>query len=280
MHTYTTYFVQEALMRFRALSLFVCIGFAAPAYSQTATQNATGRPADAYSYFKRALTEVHVGREDAKIRRHGTFVPLTSCNEASEYIGYDGKRSSIVEKIANLAYDVLYMQAVLQVAGYPTSIWSPDLDKYERENLAGIRQFQWGVVVMEKGTPAKQKLAKKLNDYKKSSKGQYKDVIPEAEGCGGGEVSVEIRTSPSAQRVQYINLIKYNLCVFQGLDPRGDSCDLWADYGAPRGDGVLMAGNYKVRAIWSDGTAVYRDLKVDDLAENKNGNMAFIVTKR
>jgi hypothetical protein len=41
-----------------------------------------------------------------------------------------------------------------------------------------------------------------------------------------------------------------------------------------------MSGNYKVRAIWSDGTAAYRDLKVDDLSENKNGNLAFVVTKQ
>ncbi len=267
-------------MRLPALSFFVCIGFAAPAYSQTATQYATGKPADTYSYLKRALQEVHAGREDAEVRNDPLekVVPLTACNEASEYIGYEGKRSSIVEKIANLAFDVLYMQAAMQVAGYPASIWSSDLDQYERDNLAGIRQFQWGVV--DKAPPAKRKLAKKLNDYKKSSKGRYKDVIPEAEGCGAGEVSVEIRTSPSAQRVQYINSIKYNLCVFQGLDPRGDSCNLWADYGAPRGNGVLMSGNYKVRAIWSDGTAAYRDLKVDDLSENKNGNLAFVVTKQ
>src|SRR6266498_4560880 len=134
-------------MRVSALSFFVCIGFAAPAYSQTATQYATSKPADTYSYFKRALQKVHAGREDARIRSDPLekFVPLTSCNDASEFIGYDGKRSSSAEKLANLAYDVLYMQAVLRVAGHPTSSWRSDLDQYERDNSAGINQFRWGI---------------------------------------------------------------------------------------------------------------------------------------
>ena len=81
-------------------------------------------------------------------------------------------------------------------------------------------------------------------------------------------MEVVINTSPSAQRVQYINLIKYDLCGLQGLDPKGPRCDRWVDYSASSGLGAMMSGQYKVRVTWLDGTAEFRDLNVDDLPKD------------
>ncbi len=265
-------------MRIPVLASFIVFTVATTANSETSTQFAASKPAETYAYFKRSLAKLKAGIEDARIRKEDSFVPLTSCSDSTDYIGYDGDENSILRKTANLAYDVLYLQAALQVAGYPPNLWRPDLTEYERSNLASIDQYDQGI--SEVGTPAKQRLAKKLNDYKKSSKERYKKVIPGPEGCGAGEVQVRIRTSPSAQRVEYINLLKYNLCTFQRLDPDGASCDLWVDYSAHASDGALMSGRYKIRATWSDGTTVFRDLDVDNLVQDRNGRYSFAITRR
>ncbi|MEA2894462.1 MAG: hypothetical protein QOJ84_77 [Bradyrhizobium sp.] len=265
-------------MRVPILASFIVFALVTAAHGQTSRQLVTNKPAETYSYFKRALGNLNAGSAAANIRKEDNFVPLTSCNDSTDYVGYDRDENSILQKTANLAYDVLYMQAVLRVAGYPQNLWMPDLVEYERSNLAAIDQYDDGAGT--EGTPAKKRLAKKLNDYKKNSNGRYKDVIPQGEGCGAGEVRVTIRTTPSAQRVEYINVVKYNLCGIQGLDPKGPNCNLWLDYSADASDGAQMSGKYKIRATWSDGTTAFRDLDVDNLVEDRNGGYSFSISKR
>jgi hypothetical protein len=201
-------------MRVPLFATFILLAVVSAAKGETSSQLAATKPAEAYSYFKRALARVRAGSEEAKLSKEDTFVPLTSCNDATDFIGYDGKQNSILEKTAQLAYDVLYLEAALKVAGYPESVWRPQLTEYERSNLAAIREFK--MIITDKGSPAKQRLARKLNDYKKKSGGHYKDIIPQAEGCGAGEVDVKIRTIPSALRIEYINVIKYDLAALKG----------------------------------------------------------------
>lgn len=83
--------------------------------------------------------------------------------------------------------------------------------------------------------------------------------------CGGEfAVQIKILTAPIAQRVQYMNQLFYKLCEFQNLDPTKSDCDHWTDYG---GHTALLAGRYKIRAAWADGTIVYRDLNVEDISD-------------
>jgi hypothetical protein len=115
--------VRERLMRLAVLTSIIVFALATSANGQTSSQFATAKPAETYSYFKRVLGNLGAGRYETDIRKDDGFMTLTSCANASEYIGYDGDENSVVEKTANLAYDVLYLQAALRFAAYPRDIW-------------------------------------------------------------------------------------------------------------------------------------------------------------
>jgi hypothetical protein len=250
-------------MRIVALASFIGLVFATSANAQTASQIATTKPAETYSYFKRALQRAGAGLKEANLEKDLDSVTLTSCGDATYYIGDDGNPNSVLIKLANLAFDVLYLQAILPVAGYPKSVWEFELAEYERTNLAQIDRYDTGFSAErnEKGSPAKQRLAKKLNEYRKASNRRYKEIFAGQPGCGGGEVNVQIITTPPARRVEFINLVNYGLCSFYGHDPKGD-CDFWRDY-TPN---YMVSGKYIIRVTWSkEKHPEYRNLDVDGL---------------
>ena len=261
-------------MRVAVVISIVVLALSTPALGQTSSRIAAEKPADTYSYSKRTLARLKAGADAVAKRatQSDKSLSLTDCWGVGDYIGFDGQ-DSITQKIADLAYDVLFMQAALEVAGYPKVLWERDLAEYERANLANISEY--GLLTTK---PVRERLAEKLNDYKKASKSNYKNVVPDHEGCGGGEVPIIIRTIPRAQRVQDINLVRYELCSFQGLDPTGPLCDRWVDYS----EGAGMSGKYKVIVTWSDGHSALRDLNVDDLFRGRNWDdpTPFVIRKQ
>jgi hypothetical protein len=261
-------------MRVAVVISIVVLALSTSAHGQTSSRIAAEKPADTYSYFKRTLARLKAGTDAVAKRatQSDKSLSLRDCWGVWDYIGYDDQ-NSITQKAADLAYDVLFMQAALETAGYPNVLWESDLAEYERTNLANISEYEF-----LSGKPARERLAKKLNDYKKALNKNYKNVTPDGE-CGGGEVPIVIRTIPRAQRVQYINLIKYELCSFQGLEPTGPLCDRWVDYSDK---GAEMAGKYKVFVTWSDGSSALRDLNVDDLFRGRNGDdpTPFVIRKQ
>lgn len=260
-------------MHFVFLASLIFLGLASSAEAEKSSKLATAKPVDTLAFYKGALRAAGV-QDEADARKIDNFVPLTSCSTSYDYMGEEKDEDILSKNIPDLAYDLVYMEAVLRVAGYPKHLWQADLVKFQQSKLASLENYDPS---QGEKDPIKVDLAKKLNDYKKTHGGKYKKIIPGQEGCGAGEIDVRIQTIPSAQRVQYINMIKYDLCVFQKIDPKGADCDHWFDYG---GKGALMAGRYKVRATWSDGTTVFRDLDADSLPEDKNGLHPFRIQKQ
>lgn len=222
------------------------------------------------SIFLREQEEIDKNNQGPKLRG---VVALSSCATSANYIGFD-RSNKIIANLAELAYDVLYMKVELKRAGYPTRVWMRDLVRFERDALIGINGHPYGV-----DFSAKKVLAKKLNNYRRKLNKAFSRIVPGVYECGSGEVQVVINVSPFARRVRYINLIKYKLCAFQGIDPLGGRCDLWTDYSSVPKEGVLMSGKYKVRALWSDGTVALRDLNVDDLIQGRDGVYYFAINK-
>jgi hypothetical protein len=253
-------------MRVAVVIWFVVLALSTSAEGQTSSQIAAGKPAETYLYFKLALARLRAGADAVAERatQPNGSLSLADCWGNGDYIGYD-HQDSITENAATLAYDVLFMQAALEAAGYPKALWERDLSEYEQAYLENISNYDG-----RDPNQLKTRLAAKLNDYKKTSNGNYKSVAPDHEGCGGGEVPIIIRTIPRAQRVQYINLIKYELCLFQNLEPTGPLCDRWVDYDIAAKEGALMSGKYKIYVTWSDGSNTPRDLNVDDLFRGRN----------
>jgi hypothetical protein len=258
-------------MRIAVLVSFTALALSTSAHAQTSSQIAARKPAETYSYLKRTLERLGVGADAVAERGHQSdgSISLSDCVDVSWYIGdpADGHGDSILQKTANLAYDLVYMQSALQAAGYPKSLWERDLSEYERINLEHIDSYR---LLSTEVNPRRQRIVDKLTTYRNSVDRKPKTMSPSHEGCGGGEVEVIIRTAPRARRVQYINLVKYDLCGFQGLDPNGSLCDHWTDYGLESGQGAQMAGKYKLRITWSDGSTDLRNLNVDDLPPGRD----------
>lgn len=260
-------------MRFVFLTTLIFLGLASSAQAEKSSKLATAKSADTLAFYKDALRAAGV-QEEADARKIDNFVPLTSCSTSYDYMGEEKDQDIVSKNLADLAFDLAYMEAVLRVAGYPKYLWEADLAKFQQSKLASLQDYDPS---QGERDSIKVDLAKKLNSYKKTHRGKYKKVIPGQEGCGAGEIDVRIQTVPPAQRVQYINMIKYDLCTFQKIDPMGADCDHWFDYGDK---GAMMAGRYKVRATWSDGTTVFRNLDADSLPEDKNGLHPFRIQKR
>jgi hypothetical protein len=259
-------------------AIAIAIGlFASLTWAQNSDRITAANPAATYLYLKQAMINAG-GPSEIGVRKNDSFTTLTSCDDASTLIGYDGNQRSVMRRAAELAYDVLYMQGEIKQAGYPWSLWEPEIQAYEQTHLRNIRTFEvmWFSAA---GSRDKQAIAAKLNKYRQQHPTErLQRIMAGAEGCGAGEVDVRLVTAPKAQRVQYINSIKYDLCASQGLNPRGTDCNHWVDYTAGNG-GALMSGRYSVRVIWSDGTTDYRDLNVDDLPGDKNGVYSFAIRK-
>src|SRR6266566_3325199 len=191
-------------MRIAVVICFIALALSTSANGQTSSQIAAQKPAETYSYFKSMLERLGVGADAVAERGHQSdgSVTLSDCVGVSWYIGRDGDENSILSKTANLAYDVLFMRTALQVAGYPKSLWEVELLAYESTNLMKIDRYAYDLSPeFGEHNPLRNGLAKKLNEYNKSSNGRYRKVTPVHEGCGGGEVEVIIRTSPRAPRV-------------------------------------------------------------------------------
>lgn len=264
-------------MRASVVISFVVLALSTSAQGQTSSQIAAQKSAETYSYFKGALARLRAGADAVAKRatQPDGSLSLTDCWGGGDYLGYDDQ-DLIITNAANLAYNVLFIQATLEAAGYPKAVWERDLSEYEQTYLANISNYD--------GRDPNQlttRLATKLNDYNSKSNRNYRNVVPEHEGCGGGEVPIIIRTIPKAQRVQYINLIKYELCRFQKLEPTGPLCDRWVDYDIATKEGALMSGRYKIYVTWLDGSTTPRDLNVDDLFKGRNWDdpMPFTIRK-
>lgn len=250
---------------------------ATPSWAQNSDSIAAANPTATYQFLKQAMIKAG-GPPGMDLKTSFSVATITDCDDATVLIGYDGSETSIIRRAAELAYDVLYMQAQIKHAGYPSSLWQPEIEAYEQQHLRNIRTFRLQHLA-ETASADKQALAAKLNNYRKQHPElRLRRIMAGAGGCGDGEVGVRLVTTPQAQRVEYINAIKYNLCASQGLDPKAAACTHWVDY--PGGsDGANMSGRYVVRVTWSDGTTTYRNLPVDSLIEDKNGGYTFAIRK-
>src|SRR5215471_11059682 len=102
-------------MRIAVLISFVALALSTSANGQTSSQIAARNPAETYSYFKDMLERLRLGPE--AVAEGGPNVYLFDCVDVWWYIGSDGheRGNSTLEKTADLAFEVLYMQAALQV---------------------------------------------------------------------------------------------------------------------------------------------------------------------
>jgi hypothetical protein len=258
------------MLRLIVLLLFSLIGI---------NSNAAAEDSKAYSLIKSYLAPRVTGSgylpgSDEKV------LYLYTCSGPESIIGEGETGNRSLDDFTLLAYDVLDTSKALDRAGYPRSVWKPTLDRYEASQIGRIANGKRISDDFDENSHFLKNLAKLLNDYRtKMHKSSLREPYTGTPGCGAGEAPVYIKVKPKATRIQYINMLYFNLCQYKGWTPlEASSCHYWKDYNVGASSG--MSGNYKILVTWPDGTTASRDLEVESLTRSKNDDSrTFYVNK-
>lgn len=199
---------------------------------------------------------------------------LDSCTDGRSYL--DKTASPLVRNYADVAYEVVEYDLALTSLGYPRSIWSPATSDYERSevtlaNRAGPDAFSESAWHTWQG-----RLSEVLAAYRADHPAIYGIVL--SGGCGAGEVSVTIITSPPATQVFLIPSFFYELCRAEHIAADNvDTCDHWREVVGPVTE---ISGMYHYFANWPGGITRRGILNVKDIERNRTTYMYSITLEK
>jgi hypothetical protein len=204
----------------------------------TSAGKASGQT-ETYPTFKRAFQAMFdKGEITVHVVREGGAVDLMDCSYGALYLGAGVSDRAVA--LANLAYEVVRLKALMARLGYPENVWRPYLLELERrpEGLS------------PGGGEHLEPLSTALNRYRQSAP-ELPRVRIEG-GCGEGEVGIRIATQPRGGRVHLIPIFFYRLCEVQKIDPDDvRRCDHWRE--PVEGALLDVAGDYFYQASWPGG---------------------------
>ncbi|MEO6104618.1 MAG: hypothetical protein ABIP44_13410 [Pseudoxanthomonas sp.] len=188
---------------------------------------------------------------------------LECTSRGSDYLDADleSTGNGAMSGMANIAYEVMRLQAILGAAGYPTETWQPLVSKYESDALEALAEAKptppvsdeaWSEYVPGLEDALHESLKESLNAYRATHAPSLPEISIEA-GCGAGDIGIHVATSPANGRSRFIPVFYYRLCRARGVDPDSENaCDYWKE----PADGVLfdVAGDYQYRVDWPDGS--------------------------
>ncbi|MDB5431657.1 MAG: hypothetical protein JWP35_2773 [Caulobacter sp.] len=201
---------------------------------------------------------------------------LYLCNNGAGYMGYGEGADELSLRATyqvDLAYEVVTWSQELKARGYPPAVWGPLLARYEAERLAEAPKESdvWSDTDPDFGSyqgAARDRFMTKLKTalraYRRAHPGlRLANIIIEG-GCGAGENSISVTTSPRGGTVSFIPLFFYKLCSARGINPDDpNKCDRWRE--APGGSVTEVAGDYAYVARWPDGAIKRGTLRFGDL---------------
>ena len=205
-----------------------------------------------YATAKRAASAVlrpRLASEDFGAPR--SFYDLVQCEPPDFAAPAETTRATIY---ADLAGGVLYWEHDLPKAGYPRRVWQPWVSQYEQAIVGLARRVpaQKFFAAWEKSPESKLDGLRHLLLAYRVDHPRLPEVLSRPEGCGGGEVSVNLVTEPAATQVSIIPAFFYELCRVQRIDPNDTArCAHWREVSGPI---VQVSGDYHYVAKWHDGT--------------------------
>jgi hypothetical protein len=254
-----------------ALAVLLATG---QAWGQISSRLEKEEPLSQYALFKntfeRMLTQnvIHLDflKEEEK-------VDLVDCTSGADYFAPGkGKASARTLRLADIAYEIVHLKALLSHLGYPSKVWQPLLGQYEQGQIRGAlqrsRSSDEEISVDEVHEEKfKKNLGDTLNRYRAASAPRLPPVVAEG-GCGAGEVGVRIATVPGNGRALFIPVFFYELCKSQRIDPDDPAhCDRWRE----PAEGMLfwVAGDYFYRATWPGGAQRHGRLSFTHLEDGQ-----------
>ncbi|MCA1621497.1 MAG: hypothetical protein LC795_19935 [Acidobacteria bacterium] len=181
---------------------------------------------------------------------------IINCISGREYLGVSDKDP--IGRLADLAYHVVYIENVLEFAGYPKSVWRAPLLELEKQELAfrlGRMRYKYSVAEYdleeERIYVARKKILRAVIKHRAGGATRLPKIV-EQDGCGAGEFVIKIRTVPAGGRVNIIPVFFYELCKAQRLNPDDSAqCDRWRE--PVEGVVTEVVGDYFYRVSWPDG---------------------------
>jgi hypothetical protein len=171
----------------------------------------------------------------------------------------------------------------LRLLGVPAALWQPRLDAMESLAVTHIRSVRNAPAsaarqadeTWRRYSSQEELLGEALDRFSRSS--QVRGTIVIQEGCGAGEIEVELTTSPRGAAVSYIPLFRYKLCEVRGIQPTSiQACDGWV---SAVGQTERMSGKYMFVARWPDGRMREGILDVSSAPEDGNGRKRLIISR-
>ena len=93
-------------------------------------------------------------------------------------------------------------------------------------------------------------LLRDVNRYRRQRQPRAAEVVL-MDGCGAGEMPVNIQTRPAGGQVTYIPLFRFRLCEARGLAPQDPrACRGWVNVSKPE---EFLSGLYAYVVRWPDG---------------------------
>jgi len=219
--------------------------------AKTSTSLVSADPRAQYLNIKRTLTGLVPEPASLDESLDDGRVDIEDCQNGSEHLGIEDEDP--VLPLADLAYDVVHISRVLNLAGYPERVWGAplrELESQQFELILGGPRFVYDHGE-ERNRAARQRIVRAANEYREEEATDLPEVIDEG-GCGAGGVGINVVTEPTGGRVSIIPVFFYELCKSQQLNPDDPAhCDRWREQAA----GALMevSGDYFYRAAWPDG---------------------------
>jgi hypothetical protein len=221
-----------------------------PPVVQTSKSLISNNPREQYLLIKRTLSKPGYL---ASIEIEDNTFDLGTCFTVFDPL--DLPDDDPTEGLYVLAIFVIRLRTALTEFGYPKSVWAPMLIQFEKEQLAILsskRGYRANVDAASSHLFAFDgKMVRKLNNYRKR-KARHLPEADGVDGCGAGDLAINVSTDPADGRVIFIPVFFYELCEAQQIDPNDlAKCNRWR---TPV-DGMLfeVLGDYYYRASWPGG---------------------------
>lgn len=186
-----------------------------------------------------------------------SFVTLTDCLDSGRQLGveYDDP-----ERLAiNIAMGIEQSQSALKQLRIDAAVWQPVLAQMEAIALQSLvdiktapkRARQKQEAYSSRLVQLQEELGRRATAARRRAAPRAAEVVW-TEGCGAGELAVQIRTSPPGGRVSYITLFHHRLCQAKGQDADNPlQCRGWVE--AVKSE-EFLSGRYAYQVRWPDGS--------------------------
>ncbi|MBQ0958722.1 hypothetical protein KAK06_07090 [Ideonella sp. 4Y11] len=183
----------------------------------------------------------------------GDPTPLLDCLSAGLDLGVDDKDPE--GGVIQIAMEVEQLGQSLRALAVPPAVWQPLLDTMQRGAIDALtRLAQRGgsaaadQALNQRHTQLKEQLEQAVIRHQRQRRGP---PVVLQEGCGAGELPVELSTRPPGGQVSYITLFRHRLCEVQRIVPTDrQRCRGWVDAVKKQ---EFLSGQYAYQVRWPDG---------------------------